>query len=54
MMLRLMDGYETMFWLLDQTRAVHFVMAAEIDGRAPETRFLSSGGLPDSAADTSQ
>jgi hypothetical protein len=41
-MLRPLGAYEKLFWLLDQTRSVHFAMAAEIEGRVPVQKWEES------------
>jgi NRPS condensation-like uncharacterized protein len=38
-MLRQLGGFETVLWLLDQTRSIHFVTAAEIAGHIPVSQW---------------
>src|SRR5258708_16911402 len=38
-MLRHLGGFETVLWLLDQTRSIHFVTAAELQGHVPVSRW---------------
>lgn len=38
-MLRHLGGFETVLWLLDQTRSIHFVTAAEMQGHVPVSRW---------------
>src|SRR5262245_60838991 len=38
-MVRRLGATEKIFWLMDQTRSVHMVMAAELEGKVPVVRW---------------